>query len=423
MRLTELCVASLLLLTCQAAFAQDEALINDLSQAFQGAGAAQAKQKSKQIPAENLPPVTQPNTDLIDDVSPEQKRAAAEGAGMRGMRASGGMMMGMMMGARKVENAIPDNLGEALARALHHSPAILVAEAKVRQAQAELNEVMQTVVHDLTLAFKRRARNTDLLPQGSEEVREAVLEDETKILYLLGAVGEPRAGFDLNNPSAGLPAIAGETSTAEEPRKPGNAAAEKPSQESGQAMAGMMSAMRMAAAPGEVAGLSRLDKLPENVRSFLNKRVDLDFSKQPVQDVLEYIKAASDGEVDFVLQNPEDWTADPSKDAASDNLLVTVSIKRVTVAAAMQALADLTGCAFVFRDYGILVIALHSTDGYPLESYRALGAPMIAPPQLPQLPMGMGGMAMPPGMGGPMGGMMGLTPQHADSPANPSAEQ
>lgn len=415
MRPTKLCFAVLLLLAGQSATAQDD-LIDDLPRARKEAAAAFAAQskakKTKNEPqaADPLPAVKQPNEDLIDDLSPEQKRSAAE-----------------RTVARKIENAIPDNLAEALARALQNSPAILVAEAKVRQTQAELNEVRQTVVHDLTLAFKRRARNKDLLPQGSEDVREAVLEDEAKILYLLGVVGEARIAFDFQRDytvAAGLPEIAGDKS-AEVTRKPGKAAAEKASQGNAQAMSpsGMMSAMMMGmgAAPQTATESRSLKELPENVRSFLSKRIDLDFAEQPLKDVLDYIKQAGGDEVDFVLQNPEEWAIDPSGADTPHDWVVSIAIKRVTVAAALQALADLKGCAFVFRDYGILVTA-PGADGYLLESYRASGSPMIAPPSL-QIG-GIGGMGAGVGMPNAMGGMMmGPAPQPGNPPANPAAEQ
>lgn len=419
MRLTEFAFASFFLLASHAVLAQEEDLIDDLPRAFKEA--AKATQKTKQ-PKNGQPsateklPVAQPNTDLIDDLSPEQKRAAAE-----------------RTEARKIENLIPDNLGEALARALHNSPVILVADAKVRQAQAELNEARQSVVHDLTLAFKRRARNKESLEYvptaDAHEPRRAILEsaileDEAKIVYLLGIVGE-RVGIDFGDHTATARALEwlvrqqAEDAHGASDGKQGlktESAAGRPSENNPQPTAFMMSAlmgMRGAGASDSKSLNVSLRNLPENVRSFLNKRIDVDFQEQPIKDVLEYIRETGGGEVDFV--NSEIWGPDEGR---IDSCLVTLRIKRVTIAATLQALADLHGCAFVFRDYGILVIGPRDTDPM-VESYRATGAPMIAPPE--QVQMG-GGLQMMPGMGGmigPDGAGAGLI----NSPGSPPAEE
>jgi hypothetical protein len=91
-------------------------------------------------------------------------------------------------------------------------------------------------------------------------------------------------------------------------------------------------------------------------------------------------------------------------------------LETVTVAAALQALADRYELAFIFRDYGILV-ASDSGDGIStIERYRAAGTPMIAPPPSVLLGGGMGGLGM--------GGMMGGVPLPATPPAaSPAPEK
>jgi hypothetical protein len=132
-----------------------------------------------------------PGTDLIDDLSPEQKQAAQA-----------------RTATKKVASLIPDNLADALAQALHNSPGILVAEAKVREAQAELNEVRQSVVHDLTITYSRLSLNKKVL-QGADsfaipaqrvlEAEHETHEDDAKIIFLMGVGVNARGAAEAND--------------------------------------------------------------------------------------------------------------------------------------------------------------------------------------------------------------------------------
>lgn len=414
MSLTRFCFASVLFLACHDAIAQDdEALIDDLPRARKNEAQATPKPRKKPLPGDaNAPHAPRLNTDLIDDLSPGQKRAAAERSD-----------------EQKIENAIPDTLAEALARALHNSPAILVADAEVRRAQAELNEVRQSVVHDLTLAFKRRARIMGIaMTHRTAGDHQAMLEDEAKILYLLGIAAESPAAMYLKStrptnkpgPMSGKPDGDDMSAMGMMGGPPGAMPAMGMMPGSPRAMMSMMGGP----SPSPAAGSKPFEDLPENVRNFLNKSIDLDFKEQPLQDVLAYIKENAGGDIDFMIQHPEELEGSDERPPA----LVTLSVKGVTVAAALQALADLNGWAFIFRDYGILVPSLSDDD--LLEAYRASGARMIAPIPLSMFAQpGMGGRAMPgmgmpgmgmPGMGMPMGGP--LKPAHG-KPQNNAAEQ
>ncbi|MGH7140838.1 MAG: hypothetical protein ACREHD_34335, partial [Pirellulales bacterium] len=275
---------------------------------------------------------------MIDDLSPEQKQAAREGA------------------ATKRASAIPANLADALAHALHANPNILVAEAKLQQAQAELNEVRQSVVHDLTVTFQRWSYNKDLakMPEhlSAEQLRDAALavrEDEAKLNYLIGVGTDARAAVNGNDGGhfagdGGMGPMMGPMGMGPGGMGPGGM---------GPMMGQMMSMMGGGSrkqAPKESAeeaadDLRQFSNLPEKFRRFLEKRVDMEFTEQPLTDVLAYLEAAANTEVDFVTDVTDERMARP----------VTLNLKQVTIAAALQALADLYGCAFVFRDYGILV--------------------------------------------------------------------
>lgn len=372
----------------------------------------------KPVPGgEAKPPV--PNTDLIDDVSPEQKQAARANAA-----------------TKKAASLIPDSLADALAHALHANPNILVAEAKVQQAQAELNEVRQSVVHDLTVTFQRWSYNKDLakMPEhlSAEQVRDAAIaarEDEAKLNYLIGVGTDARAAADASDSghsagrggmhhwewhrgamtpggmgpggmgSGGMgpggsgpmmgPMGMGGGATGPGGMGPGGMGpGSMPPMGQGMSMMGSGAHKRAPKGRAEEAAddLKQLSNLPEKFQRFLEKRVDMDSTEEPLKDVLEYVKEAANTEVDFVTDDTDEHMARP----------VTLRLKQVTIAAALQALVDLYSCAFVFRDYGILVIG---PDRQPdqvmevLDPYRAAGTPMIAP--LPPVAPGvMGAMRM-----------------------------
>jgi hypothetical protein len=120
--------------------------------------------------------------------------------------------------------------------------------------------------------------------------------------------------------------------------------------------------------------------------------------KAPLTDVLDYLTAAGESSIAFIIQAPEEWKINP-ENSDSHPHAVTLSLKQVTVRSVLQALADLHHCAFVFRDYGILVLGPDVEGTDPFESFRGAGVPMIAPPH--------GAPAFnSPGLGG--GGMGGM---------------
>jgi hypothetical protein len=320
------------------------------------------------------PPSSADRTTLIDDVNTVRR--------------------GEPNAAAKTANVIPDNLAEALARALRNGPTVSLAEAKVRQAQAELKEARLTATHDMMLAFRRWTNNKARLDKwkaalsgralekspggfpGQIDLQQAILEDECRIIYLLGAESE-----------AGLHAetrIHDTTSNAllddHDSRSPPTAATQ--------------SNRKPIAKPD--------GSLPEKMRTILETRVEFDFEAHPLSDVLEYLTACVEGKpggpVQFISQYPlnEDF--------------VTLRLKDITVAAGLQALADLHKYGFIFRDYGILVV---ETDD-EMNSYRAAGTPMIAPAVGGKATAGSrdanaAGMMMPSGMPG-MSSMSGRPP-------------
>jgi hypothetical protein len=103
----------------------------------------------------------------------------------------------------------------------------------------------------------------------------------------------------------------------------------------------------------------------------------LDFADQPLRDAVEYLSDRHGFQ--FITHEK------------SIDVPVTVNISGITLAAALQAIADLTNYCFVFRDYGILVVKEDMAD-----VYEQNGAVMIAPGRLPPVVEDPGSNAEPP---------------------------
>lgn len=285
--------------------------------------------------------------------------------------------------AAKTAAGIPGNLADALSLALNRSPGILVAEAKVRQAEAELNEVRQSVVEELTVAYQQwgveKKAFAALVKKGrmsEDSITLGVIKHEARILYLLGVGGRFRAaGGGQTHQTTGVPMgmggmPSGMMGPMVEPGVQMMGGGVPP-------LTGQQKRAKSATAPGAAAatGPSSLpaafpDKVSASMRRFLETRVEIGFDDQPIGDILDYFAAAADSNVVFI---PLSALRPDEKEPA-----VTIRMKPVTIASALQALADIYRYTFVFRDYGILAIG--PNDKQQIEAFRNSGAPMIAPP-------------------------------------------
>lgn len=247
---------------------------------------------------------------------------------------------------------IPDDLGEALSLALGHNPQLLVAEAKVREVQAEYDQVSLSVVHEVTVAFREYAHEKktletinksgrDVVPARQiREGRENLERAKARLNYMLGIDTRPEGRWTkvqlrlLAEPAPVQVAVRG--------------------------------ALRSPVAQPRDAG--ELTISPE-LQAVLNNMTDFDFTEQPLSDVLDYLGERN--HLQFLKKGNLDMP-------------VTALLKQVTVQAALQALADLTQTSFVFRDYGILVVQ-HPSEA---EIYRDSNAAMIGPAFLGRQPSG-----------------------------------
>jgi len=250
---------------------------------------------------------------------------------------------------RKRAAALPLSLEQAMTQAVRTNPDLLIAEAKVRQMEAELNLTRLAVARDVTVAyhkwenakqkssFDEKMHRRGLFDSNAlAAARQELAECESELMYLLGIRG------DADSDDAG-------SGTKTEALVP-------------PVLTGQVGGL----APNQPAGRP---EIPQRYREVMTKLVDLDFTDQPLSDILEYLQQATGGEFSFVFKDP---------DETSVTVTLTLTIKKVTFAAALEALADQTGWCFVFRDYGVLVV--RREDAW---QYRGAAIPSDTPLTMP----------------------------------------
>lgn len=264
---------------------------------------------------------------------------------------------------KKVEkNPDPGSLDDLIAQALRDNPDIRVAEAKLREADAELNRARMTVAqkvaslyHSLEIAKKTRdeakIHYDDLLRLqrgavvSAEEVRKARLAWELAINELAKLEAE-------------LPALLGKM-----PGKLGQAKAEgDPDQRVQTArLAAWMKALAqsseehttrtalewLAYRQALVAAPAPQGTIADKIRKALDVPVDVKVENAPLTEVLDFLADRLEGQLAFRVVDPQQGLT---------ILKLTLNFKQMPAGAVLQAITDeLPVVAFVVRDYGILV--------------------------------------------------------------------
>lgn len=226
---------------------------------------------------------------------------------------------------------VPTNLEEMIATGLRASPEVLLAEAKLRQAQAELNQTRLKVTREIVGAFNEKKQKQSALVGVERELQFAaktaasgatsavelekvkarlseaelgIAQSDADIRYLLG-VGSQLDPAQVRDPVSN-----------DRPRKT----------------------------------VARPDTIPESLREALARQVNAQFEKTPLGDAMAALSQQAG--VSIIL----DQQAGVSP---KDGEVSLVLAKPVPLATALQALADLNDFVFVFRDYGILVTTEH----------------------------------------------------------------
>jgi hypothetical protein len=240
-------------------------------------------------------------------------------------------------------SAIPETLSEALAQALESNPEMLLAEAKLRQAEAELYQAKLKAVQEVTIAYheyqaKLREHKVHLdankkVPGSNPahviaKMNDETAESEAKLAYLLGA--------GANQPPFGPGGV-----TAKSMLLRDMSARREATANALEMMRQQQMHLQQPKAPAE-----KRPEIPEKYRHILQKPVTVKFTSVPLNQIVDEFNRLTGNELPILSQ-------------ATPLLRVPVSVdlsKEVSLQTALELVADLTGCVFVFRDYGLLVL-------------------------------------------------------------------
>ena len=224
------------------------------------------------------------------------------------------------------------SLEDLLNQAMEGHPAILLAKAKVAQAQAELGTVQAEVIRQLIAlrgeyeaqekALAKVKQQADAAQQGLDKAKTGDLKDlveaEAKREAATTALAEADAKLSrLNTELDQLQALMGRLAS-EAPRPPAgpqpDAEAQQPS-----------------------------GPVKEKMTAALDSTANLDFSDAPLPEVVKYLRETCKAPI----------TLDAGR--GLNDMHVSLQLKGVKLGAALQAIEDLCPeVAFVVREYGIL---------------------------------------------------------------------
>jgi len=242
---------------------------------------------------------------------------------------------------------LPPTLDKMIVIALKSNPQIVLAEAKVRQAQAELNETRLRVTKEVTRIYSLRR----------QKMRR--IDDIRKRFYRIREVMKKGAATDaqVNKIALDLAKHDGELSEIE-------AEARYLLGFGGKMHAAISDAG--ASAPKAVKRKPVRPEMPERFHFVRQTTVEVAFSDVSLKSVLTAFSAGN--KIAFVYR-----TSDFERQAEEQQVSITLPAG-TTLAQALLALTDRYDVAFVFRDYGILV-----TDPYDAKNIRAATIPEDLP--------------------------------------------
>lgn len=225
------------------------------------------------------------------------------------------------------------NLGKALERALQSNPDLRLADAKVRGAEAELNQIRMATARRVAVAFHRRQNDKEALVWSKANfdaglaqmehvlaARQSAAESEAELLYLLGVGADAAAEI----PPA-------EKSAADEPKSE--------------------------------PAIGRRPELPKKLQEALAKTVTVDF--KPVVGEMGGTRPTMLADALKLLDSTCDVRIVVSNTAAGIPANGMAPVNNVTVLTVLEMLADQTECAFIVRDYGLLAVQRDEAWQYP----------------------------------------------------------
>lgn len=239
----------------------------------------------------------------------------------------------------------PRSLEEILEVALVSNPDVLLAEAKVREAQASLNQTRLKVMQSVAKLFYER-RKLDRIQSDLARQLEVIRKRIQAGTLATGSATEPTLAVAENEArkdqvQAELRYAMGLGGRVTPSAKPKAAQAPTP-------------------APSR-------SPIPEKYRQLLETPLRVEWQQAPVNIVLETLQKATGGKLAFVL-GPEIDT---------EEVVVTLALPAdVPLKSALLAMADQWGqeLCFVFRDYGVIL-----TDRDSAQQLRGATIPQGVP--------------------------------------------
>lgn len=211
------------------------------------------------------------------------------------------------------------NLGKSLERALQSNPDLRLADAKVRGAEAELNQIRLATARKVAVAFHRRQNDKEAMLWSKanldaglgqmEQVlaaRQSAAESEAELLYLMG-VGADTPPTEPSVTSANEPKI--ESTTGKRP------------------------------------------ELPKKLQEALSKKVSW---QQKPANLFGALNLLSSRDLRIVASN-----------SAAIYQVNIATVDDVPLLSILEMIADQAECAFIVRDYGLLAVPRGEAWQYP----------------------------------------------------------
>jgi hypothetical protein len=283
-------------------------------------------------------------------------------------------------GKKPAEEKKPSQLEELIAQALQGNPDVRVAEAKMREAEAELNRTRLQVIQKIvahqhnTEALESAVRTAEarlVVAEANYQLAEADNKRMAEINRKGGAsksdvdairAKAQQAAADIEAAKAALQAAKADHAKAQaelpyllgKATKDDKAAADATRRglewlsshqiEGSSATANALRALAEANLAAWAAGQQPQGTVADKLRKSLDTPINLKVVDQHLDDLIAYLGRVTDVPV---------VTNRAPRDLLEKKL--TLDVKNVSVGAAFQLLEDLAGVQFGVRDYGILV--------------------------------------------------------------------
>lgn len=218
----------------------------------------------------------------------------------------------------------PETLEEMLAVALRSNPEVLQSEAKLRIAQANLNQTRLRVTQQVISGFHERQKQIEILKLQEHAMDNAKARLATGVVSQESVLEPMRAASESR---AALAQIEAQTRYT-------------------LGLGGSLTSGAGSDSPREApAPERRRNSFRADIIEALGKEVSVSFTTLSIGDVLTSLKDLSGGKLHVLLDT----------NALVGAGGVTLEMSRVPLRTVLEALADMRGICFVFRDYGVLV--------------------------------------------------------------------